>query len=79
MTPSKAVERAAAIIGSQAALAKTLGVSSPTVNQWATGKRAIPPARAIEIERATGGKIARQFLCPNFPWDAPAPKKQRAS
>lgn len=78
MTPSEAVGRAAEAVGSQAALAAHLGVEPPTVNQWFTGKRPVPPARAIEIEKATKGAVSRHDLCPDFPWDSPKPKKRVA-
>lgn len=69
MTPQNAVATACKILGGQAALAKTLNVKPPTVNQWASGERPVPAARAVEIERATKGAVSRKSLCPDFPWD----------
>lgn len=69
MTPQNAVATACKILGGQAALAKTLNVKPPTVNQWASGERPVPAARAVEIERATKGQVTRKALCPEFPWD----------
>jgi len=41
--------------GSAKALADELGISQSAVSQWQ--ETGIPPTRAIEIERLTGGKI----------------------
>jgi len=69
MTPKKAVAAASKLVGSQAALAKQLGVKPPTVNQWASGERPVPANRALQIERVTKGAVNRKDLCPEFPWD----------
>lgn len=42
--------------GGKLALAKALGVSPPAVTLWCQLGR-IPPRRAIEIEKMTGGKF----------------------
>lgn len=42
--------------GGKQALARALGVSAPAVTLWCQLGR-IPPRRAIEIERMTGGKF----------------------
>ena len=52
-------------MGSQAELARTLGVSCGTVNQWVKGSRPIPANRAVAIERATGGLVTRQEMFPD--------------
>lgn len=49
--------------GTQTTLARLLGVTRGAVSQWRTA--GIPPGRAVQIERLTGGKfkaaqIARQ-------------------
>lgn len=72
MNPAEAVSRAAQILGSKAELARRLKVRTPTVSQWCSGTRPIPPARAIAIETATDRQVTRQELCPEFPWDAAA-------
>jgi DNA-binding transcriptional regulator YdaS (Cro superfamily) len=43
--------------GSQSALAEKLGVTKASVSKWARAGR-IPPRRAYEIERITGGLFA---------------------
>jgi DNA-binding transcriptional regulator YdaS (Cro superfamily) len=77
MTPTEAVDKAASILGSQAALAAHLNIEPPTVNQWITGRRPVPPARAVEIEKATNGKVKRHELCPGFPWEPPVKNKAK--
>lgn len=57
--------KACQIFGGQAAFARALGVSSPTVSQWVSGGRPIPPKRCVAIEQATGGKVTRQELRPH--------------
>jgi DNA-binding transcriptional regulator YdaS (Cro superfamily) len=61
---SNAITRAAAILGSQVRLARLLGVTPPTVNQWVKGKRPVPIAKCVAIERATAGAVTRQELRP---------------
>lgn len=68
MTPAEAATKAAGILGNKAKMAKLLDVRPPTVNQWCSGVRPIPPARAIQIETLTEGQVKREALCPSFPW-----------
>lgn len=70
MTPAEFVCRAAARLGGKAELARLLVVKRPTVSQWCSGVRPVPPARAIDIERLTDGAVSRFNLCPDFPWAA---------
>lgn len=58
------IERAASILGSQAALASALGVSNMAVVQWK--KRGVPAVRVLAIERATGGRVTRHDLRPDL-------------
>lgn len=71
MTPIEAIAKAADLAGGQSALAKTINVKAPTLNQWVSGKRPIPPARAVAIEKAVNGQVSKSLLCPNFPWSEP--------
>lgn len=68
MTSAEAAREAAQILGSQAELARQLNIRTPTVNQWCSGLRPVPAARAVHIEALTGGRISRHQLCPSFPW-----------
>lgn len=49
-----AIQRAIDIAKGKAALARLVGVSAQTAQQWANGQRKVPPPRAYRIERATG-------------------------
>jgi DNA-binding transcriptional regulator YdaS (Cro superfamily) len=50
--------------GSQAALAKALGVNPMAVTQWK--KRGLPPVRAMQISKCTHGAIKPDELLPDF-------------
>ncbi len=41
--------------GSQSELARKLGISAAAITQWLV--EGVPPARAIEIEKLSGGKF----------------------
>lgn len=56
---------------SQAELAELVGVSQGMVSHWLTGRKAITPERAKQIEHATGGAVRRHELRPDI-FDAPA-------
>ena len=65
----QAIQNAARILGNQAALARALGVTAPTIGQWlnpgvSTG-RAVPPKQCVRIERLTDGKVTRIDLRPD--------------
>ena len=49
----------------QVELATKLAITPVLINQWANGKRPIPPDRCVEIERATGGGVTRPELRPD--------------
>ena len=61
----KGLERAITIFGSQSALAHELDVTPQAVQQWVRYQR-VPVARAIQIERATGGRVTRYELRPDI-------------
>ena len=57
--------------GSQAALARLLGVSTQAVHQW---QAKVPIARAIQIEHLSNGAVQRQHMRPDiWPSDIPPP------
>lgn len=65
---SVAFKNACRVVGGQSAMARLLGVSSPTVNQWANGVRPIPSDRCPEIEKVTNGVITCEDLRPDVDW-----------
>lgn len=60
------LEDAAQKFGSEAALARALGVSRGALNQWKNRGRHVPAEHAPEIERLTGVPCER--LCPSIRW-----------
>ncbi|AJE99619.1 transcriptional regulator [Pandoraea apista] len=64
----KAIREACRIVGGQAVLARLLGVSPPTVNQWVSGARQVPAERCPAIEKATGGAVTCEELRPDVDW-----------
>lgn len=60
----EAVQVAVRILGSQAALARALGVTPVTVGQWlspekSTG-RGVPPKQCVRVEKLTVGAVTRR-------------------
>jgi len=51
--------------GSQRGLADKIGITPVLISQWANKLRPVPPERCVEIERATGGQVARKDLRPD--------------
>jgi DNA-binding transcriptional regulator YdaS (Cro superfamily) len=51
--------------GRQVALARHLGVSTPTVAEWVTSDRPVPLRHAAEIEGFTGGEVTRKAMFPH--------------
>lgn len=49
-------------------MARILGVSAPTINQWTRGVRQVPVARCPSIERATNSKVRCEDLRPDVEW-----------
>mgnify|MGYP002077601733 FL=1 len=58
-------QRAIAIVGSAAVLARALGVSPSAVHEWASGRRPLPIERCVQIERLTATKVRRWELRPD--------------
>lgn len=62
------LEKAAQIYGSEAALARAIGVSRGALNQWKKPNRQVPAEHAPTIERLTG--VRSELLCPSVDWAA---------
>jgi len=74
MTNIEALERAFAIVGSQAKLARKLGVSPQAVGKW---KRHLTAERAIQIEHLTDGRVTVADMRPDL-YPAQSAEKQAA-
>lgn len=59
------ISLACKLLGSQTALAKALGISSPTVHEWVNSDRPVPIQQAVRIEFITNGAVTRQMLRPD--------------
>ena len=62
------IQKAASILGSQASLARAIGVKPPTVNQWVKGIRPVPAKRCPAIEKLTSGYVRCEDLLPDADW-----------
>ena len=67
-TNDSPVALACKALGSQAELAKALGITPSAVNQWVTGHKPIPAERCPAIERATNGAVKCEDLRPDVDW-----------
>ena len=63
-----ALLKACNAIGGQSALARALGVTPPTVNEWIKAKRPVPAERCPTIERITHGAVRCEELRPDVDW-----------
>lgn len=67
MTNTKALKRAWKVCGgSQASLARKLGVTPGLVSHWYNGRVTLLPEWALRIERATEGAVRRDELLPEL-------------
>ncbi|HMV53617.1 MAG TPA: YdaS family helix-turn-helix protein [Rhodocyclaceae bacterium] len=77
-----AIERAIASVGTQAALAKAVGVTQGLVWQWKVGRLKPSPLRVPAIVRACNGAVQAHELRPDlpdlFPKPAEAPTAEAA-
>ncbi len=66
MTVSDAIERAVAIVGSEAKLGKAAGGFSQNAIWQAKRRNRISPELALGIHRATGGEVSASELRPDI-------------
>lgn len=62
MTPEEALQKAIKACGTEAELARRIGLTAQAINQW----KVAPPLRVLEIENATQGKVSRHQLRPDL-------------
>ena len=65
---SAGLEKAISLLGSQAALAKTIGVKRQAVNAWLNKRTLVPVKHCPAIEKATQGSVTCELLRPDFDW-----------
>jgi len=75
------IKKAVDVVGSQAALAKSLNVSAPFVNDLLHARKRVPAELCGGIENATQGAVTRYDLRPDVFGDAPVAdtKKKRSA
>lgn len=68
-TEKAALQRAAEILGGQAALGMAIGIDDRRrIWPWFNTDRRVPAEHCPEIERATGGKVLCEELRPDVNW-----------
>lgn len=70
------INNAVAAMGSQAALAKSIGVSAPFVNDLLHERKRIPAELCASIEHATRGAVTRYQLRPDVFGETPVMRKK---
>lgn len=75
-----ALEQAILVVGGkQSTLAEMIGVSQQHISRLLRGKQRLTADLAIKIEAATGFRVSRSQLCPQFWPPAPALPASRTS
>lgn len=62
----KALEAAQKIFPTQVAMGSSIGLKASTINELVKGRQQITVANAILLSKATGGKIKKSQLRPDF-------------
>ncbi|TNL05336.1 transcriptional regulator [Kosakonia cowanii] len=68
------IAKAIEIAGSQAKLAKLVGVSQVSVCRWLNDKKKVSPERVIALSNATGEVIKPYQIRPDLPMLFPHPE-----
>ena len=63
---TSALEKAIRVMGTQAALASSIGASQQRVSSWIKRGMAVPAEFVLPIERATRGQVTRHELRPDL-------------
>lgn len=63
------IDRAARVVGTQAAIAKGLNVSKTAVSQWKRQDGQVPAEHCPIIEEMTRGAVRCEELRPDIRWD----------
>jgi DNA-binding transcriptional regulator YdaS (Cro superfamily) len=67
---AESIQKAIAIVGGAKELASIIGVSYKSVLDWKNGRTGLNIQNCLKIEQATEGKIKREDLLPNYPWES---------
>lgn len=63
------INKAIFIIGGGEKLARKIETSYQTVLNWKNGFSVPSIINCIKIEKVTGGKVKREDILPDYPWD----------
>ena len=67
---AESIQKAITIVGGAKELASIIGVSYKSVLDWKNGRTGLNIQNCLKIEQATEGKIKREDLLPNYPWES---------
>lgn len=67
-----ALERAIEVVGTQAALARAIGVKPQHIWNWLNRDENVPAEQVLAIEAAAAGKVTRHDLRPDIFGPAPS-------
>jgi DNA-binding transcriptional regulator YdaS (Cro superfamily) len=62
---NEALDKACDVMGSQEALAKALGIRSPSISEWRKREQ-VPAERCRDVEKVTRGQVTRHDLRPDL-------------
>jgi len=64
----EAIQKACALAGSQAELARMVGTTPAMMNQWVKGIRPVSDSFCAEIERVVKGAVTVEEISPSTNW-----------
>lgn len=73
------IQKAVEVLGSQAAMAKAVGVSQPFVNDMLHSRKRVPAELCQKMEAATNGAVTRYELRPDVFGEAPVKRKGKVA
>lgn len=65
----EAIRKAIEMCGGNRKFSHKTGISESSIVDWKAGRKAPNPLSCIKIEEAVDGKITRQEILPDYPWD----------
>ena len=65
----EAIKKAIEEVGGAKELALKIGVTYKSVLDWNNGRTGITINNCLKIEKATEGKVKREEILPDYPWD----------
>lgn len=69
MTTREAIRKCVEVAGGATELSRKVGVAYKTIMDWKSGRTGISITNCLKIEKAVEGKVTRQEILPDYPWD----------